>query len=223
MKKNAKKSKRHYILTDETIEYQGHILHRIKCIEEFVRNYYYTIKVGQLGGFVESYDNLQDNSWVDDEAKVFGNAIVKGNSIIRGHACVYGNAKITDAKISEWATICGNAQIIEGDVYGHACVYGNTQIGGEVYGCAQVYGSADIGINTKIYGSCHICGNVRIGEYTEIFGITKIDFPTSDVILPFRIKGDLYLKNTKEFLNYYKAERKNYLKEYEELKSYLNR
>lgn len=66
-----KKSKRHYILTDETIEYQGHVLHRIKCIEEFVRNYYYTIKVGQLGGFVESYDNLIDNSWVDDEAKVF--------------------------------------------------------------------------------------------------------------------------------------------------------
>lgn len=218
-----KKSKRHYALTDETIEYQGHILHRIKCIEEFVRNYYYTIKVGQLGGFVESYDNLQDNSWVDDEAKVFGNAIVKGDSIIRGHACVYGNAKITDAKISEWATVCGNAQIIEGYVHGHACIYGNTQIGGEVYGCTQVYGSADIGINTKIYGSCHICGNVRIGEYTEIFGMAKIDFPTSDAILPFRIKGDLYLKNTKEFLNYYKAERKNYLKEYEELKSYLNR
>jgi carbonic anhydrase/acetyltransferase-like protein (isoleucine patch superfamily) len=218
-----KKSKRHYVLTDETIEFQGHILHRIKCIEEFVRNYYYTIKVGQLGGFVESYDNLQDNSWVDDEAKVFGNSIVKGDSIIRGHACVYGNAKITDAKISEWATVCGNAQIIEGYVHGHACVYGNTQIGGEVYGCVQVYGSADIGINTKIYGSCHICGNVRIGEYTEIFGMAKIDFPTSDVILPFRIKGDLYLKNTKEFLNYYKTERKNYLKEYEELKSYLNR
>lgn len=218
-----KKSKRHYALTDETIEYQGHILHRIKCIEEFVRNYYYTIKVGQLGGFVESYDNLHDNSWVDDEAKVFGNAIVKGDSIIRGHACVYGNAKITDAKISEWATVCGNAQIIEGYVHGHACVYGNTQIGGEVYGCAQVYGSADIGINTKIYGSCHICGNVRIGEYTEIFGMAKIDFPTSDVILPFRIKGDFYLKNAKDFLNYYKAECKNYLKECEKLKLYFNR
>jgi uncharacterized beta-barrel protein YwiB (DUF1934 family) len=53
--------------------------------------------------------------------------------------------------------------------------------------------------------------------------MTKIDFPTSDVILSFRIKGDFYLKNTKDFLNYYKAERKNYLKEYEELKLYFNR
>lgn len=218
-----KKSKRHYILTDETIEYQGHILHRIKCIEEFVRNYYYTIKVGQLGGFVESYDNLQGDSWVDDEAKVFGNAIVREGSIVKGHACVYGNAKITNSKISEWATIFGNANIVEGYVHGHSKIYGHAQIGGEVYGCAQVYGRADIDINTKIYGSCHICGKVYVGEYVEIFGMTKIDFPTSDVILPFRINGDSYFKNTKDFLNYYIIEYKNYLKQSEQLKLYFNK
>lgn len=150
--------------------------------------------------------------------RCFGNAIVREGSIVKGHACVYGNAQITNSKISEWATIFGNAKIIEGYVHGHAKIYGNAQIGGEVYGCAQVYGYADIGINAKIYGSCHICGCVRVGEYTEIFGMTKIDFPTSDTIWSFRIKGDLYLKGTEDFFNYYNIEFKNYLKEGEPLK-----
>ena len=224
MKEKTQSCKRHYILTDETIEYQGHILHRIKCVKEFVRNYYYTIKVGQLGGFVESYDNLQGNSWVDGEAKVFGNAIVEKDSIVGGHACVYGNAHISHgAKVSGWATICRNAHVF-GDVYDHACVYGNAQISGEVYGCAQVYGHAEIDINAKIYGLCHICGSVSVEGYTEIFGMTKIDFPTSDIILPtLRIKGDFYFKNTEDFLNYYKTERKIFLKQYERQKLYFNR
>lgn len=61
----------HYILTDETKEIDGHILHRIKCTETFGN-----VEKGELGGFVESTSNLIDDAWVSDNACVFENAIV---------------------------------------------------------------------------------------------------------------------------------------------------
>ena len=41
-----------YELTDETMEWEGHTLHRIKALRDF--NY---VKAGDLGGWVESEDN----------------------------------------------------------------------------------------------------------------------------------------------------------------------
>lgn len=48
---------RHYELTDETIEFDGHTLHRIRCTEDFLN-----ITKGTLGGFVEGYENLCDEA-----------------------------------------------------------------------------------------------------------------------------------------------------------------
>lgn len=62
----------HYELTDETIEFDGHTLHRIKCTEDLLN-----ITKGTLGGFVESYENLCGEAWVGDDAKVYAGAVVK--------------------------------------------------------------------------------------------------------------------------------------------------
>jgi hypothetical protein len=43
-----------YELTDETMEIDGHILHRIRAL----KNIGETINVGDLGGFVENEENL---------------------------------------------------------------------------------------------------------------------------------------------------------------------
>lgn len=72
-------SKRNYELTDETIDYNGTILHRIRTIVDLPQ---YGVKAGDLGGFVESYDNLRGNAWVCDNAKVFGCAQVFGNAVV---------------------------------------------------------------------------------------------------------------------------------------------
>ena len=42
-----------YELTDETMEWEGHTLHRIKALRDFN-----DVKAGDLGGWVESEDNL---------------------------------------------------------------------------------------------------------------------------------------------------------------------
>lgn len=83
--------KRKYELTDETMELYGATLHRIRALVDFS-----DVKAGDLGGWVESEDNLSH----------YGNAWVYGNALVYGNACVYDNAELD-----------GNAQ-----VGGNACV-----------------------------------------------------------------------------------------------------
>jgi hypothetical protein len=128
-----------YELTDETIDYKGHTLHRIKAVTNFG-----DIKAGDLGGFIESEDNLSHSGycWVYDEAKVYEHARVNNDAEIYGDADVYNEARVFDAA----------------KIYGNAKVYGNAQIRGnaEVYETAVVYGSA------KIYDCCWVYGNAVV-------------------------------------------------------------
>lgn len=89
-----------YKLTDETITYCGRTLHRIQALKDFS-----DIKAGDLGGYVESENNLsqEGNCWVADNALVYGNAEVFGNAEVSGNARVYDDAQVY-----------GNAQIKDG-------------------------------------------------------------------------------------------------------------
>lgn len=73
----------HYELTDETIEFDGHTLHRIKCTEDLLG-----IRRGDFGGFVEGYENLCDEAWVGGDAKVYGGAVVNSTASVYDDACV---------------------------------------------------------------------------------------------------------------------------------------
>ena len=68
-----------YKLTGETIEHDGHTLHRIKALKDFL-----TVKKGDLGGWIENEYNLSQESdcWVFNEAKVYGNARISRDSYI---------------------------------------------------------------------------------------------------------------------------------------------
>lgn len=99
------KENRHYKLTDETIEFDGHTLHRIRCTEDF-RN----ITKGTLGGFVESYKNLCDEAWVDGDAKVYGAVRIGGNAAIYDSAVIRQESPWT-LIISGYTQIGGNAVI----------------------------------------------------------------------------------------------------------------
>ena len=78
-----------YELTDETMEWEGHALHRIKALRDFN-----DVKAGDLGGWVESEYNLSqyEKCWLCD------NAIVYGDARIYGNARVCDNARIYDIK-----------------------------------------------------------------------------------------------------------------------------
>ena len=104
-----------YELTKETKTLaDGTVLHRIRALMDISR---YGVKSGDLGGWVEKYDNLSqdgdawvsDNAWVSDDAWVYGNAKVSGNACVSDDAKVYGNAKVYgDADVYGDAEVSGN-------------------------------------------------------------------------------------------------------------------
>lgn len=147
-----------YILTEETLSYKGHTLHRIKAIIDFGID----ISRGDLGGWVESENNLSQEGecWISEEAKVYGNARVSENARIEDFAEVYDNAKVCDS-----ANVFGNAKI-----YGYALVYNETS----VFGNARVYSNARIHSNAVIYGSACVYGKAIIGGNAKIYDYARV-------------------------------------------------
>ena len=98
-----------YKLTEETLEIDGIILHRIIALKDF-----YGVKKGDLGGFVEKESNLAHdyNCWIYNDAKVCGEAMVYGEAKVCGDAKVCSNAKVCgEAMVYGEATVCSNAEV----------------------------------------------------------------------------------------------------------------
>lgn len=156
-----------YILTDITMEYAGHKLHRIKAVKNFL-----CIHKGDLGGWVEDEDNLSQegecwiyhNAKVFDNAKLFENARVYNEAEVFGYAQVFGNALIWDnAKVRGRAIICDKARISE-----YACIrdYAN------VYGRVSIRDYAVVCGDAVVYGEAIICGGAKI-ESDEDYAVFK--------------------------------------------------
>ena len=126
---------RKYELTEETKTIAGGtVLHRIRALMDISR---YGVKSGDIGGWIEKYDNLSQHgdAFVCDNARVYGDARVFGDARVSGNASVCDNARVFgDARISSNAWVYGNSC-----VYGNACVYGDAKVCGN----ANVRGYAD--------------------------------------------------------------------------------
>ncbi|WP_412058697.1 hypothetical protein [Bartonella sp. DGB2] len=110
-----------YAFTNETLNWGLYKLNRIRALKDFG-----TVKAGDLGGWIETEDNLSHSGdcWVADEAKVY-----------------------LKAKISQNACILGNANIL-----GNAYIFGDVSIGGDVCIKGSLYLSGDV----KIFGKVEI-------------------------------------------------------------------
>ena len=120
-------------------------VYRIRALRAFA-----DVKIGDLGGFVETKQNLSNmgNAWVYGDAKVYGNAEVCGDAKVCDNAWVRDNA---------W--VCGDARVCN-----NARVYGNAK----VYGNAEVYGDA------KVYGNAEVCGDAKVCDNANIFWCSSI-------------------------------------------------
>lgn len=104
-----------YILTEETKEVGGHILHRIQAVRDFG-----DVQKGDLGGWVESEENLSHDGdcWISSNGEVSGNGKVSGNGRVFGNGRVYGNGRVSDdgwvsddGRVSDDGWVFGNAKI----------------------------------------------------------------------------------------------------------------
>ena len=135
-----------------------------------------SVDEGEFGGLIESEKNLsqQGECWVDDGAKVYGNAKVYGDGWIGANAKVYDNAEVF-----------GRAFVYEdAKVYGNAKVYGDAEVcrTGKVYDNARVYDSAKV-FDASASGDAKIYGDARI-----YYGAT-VDYEVSG--------GDITTTNSK--------------------------
>ena len=88
-----------YELTDETIEFEGRKLYRIKALKDIPS---IGVKAGDLGGFVESEYNLSQerDCWIFDDAKA------KDKSYVCDNSCMYGNSSMRD-----YSSMCDNSSM----------------------------------------------------------------------------------------------------------------
>ena len=189
-----------YKLTEETIIVNGRTLYRIEALRDFAY-----IKKGNKGGFVEKENNLSQcgDSWVDDDAKVFGNAQVcgnariYGNAIVRGNAQVYGHASVRgNAEVYGHADICGDAQVYdETKVYDNAQVYDNAEVLGnaEVYDNAKVFENAEVSFDAKVYD------NAKVYEYAMVQGNAKV-YGNAEIRTNACIYGDAVIDSIGDYI-----------------------
>ena len=190
-------------ITIDDCPYKGRktVLYRIKALKNFYLNFVIyredspgrrTVLDGELGGYVESEDNLSQEgaAWVLDDARVYGKARVGGNALVYERANVYG-----DAVVRGNAHVYGNAQVYQkAEVFGDARVYDNARIRGrsKVYDQANVYGNAQIHEDSNFdsedfdrimeeeaedgvaYCWSEVLGKAQVYENAEIFGRTLV-------------------------------------------------
>ncbi|WP_208442507.1 hypothetical protein, partial [Bartonella raoultii] len=130
----------------------GHFLTRIRALRDFG-----DVKKGDLGGYIESEDNLSHdgNCWVYNKARVFQNARVFGNAKVKSFFVdVYGNAQIYGNAIFEGMTLKDNAKL-SGNAHASNAVV--------IEGNAQIYDNARVTDHAHISDNAVICDDAHVG------------------------------------------------------------
>jgi len=129
--------------------------------QELGNNYSALVLEGELGGFVESEDNLSHDGkcWIYDSAKtvgharVSGNALVKHASVVEQYAEVFGNAVLND-----FTTVSGNARVCD-----KAVTFGNVFVVNDAVVCDE----ARLNGNIYVCDNACVCGRVQVYTYQD--------------------------------------------------------
>ncbi len=165
-----------YEMTNEVIEFEGRILHRIRALKDFG-----DVKKGDLGGFIGEEKNLsqEGNAWVYNNAKVCDDAIVRNNAIVKDNATIGGNAFVeVNALVCGKAYVFGSAHVTESaTVKDNAKIYGDAVIKGNaiVREYAIVKGDTAIMDSVQIFGNAIIRGTTRIYENAKVYDAALVD------------------------------------------------
>jgi len=138
-----------YELTNETIDWRGHTLHRIRALRDFG-----DVRAGDIGGWVESEDNLshEGNCWIHDEAKAYEDSRVAEDAKAYEHAEIKGYAELSGhAQAAGHAELRGRAKAYEhAEIRGYAKAYDHARLFGEAYAASEARLSGGMYATRKI-------------------------------------------------------------------------
>lgn len=121
----------------DSIQYKGVTLYRVVALRD-IESKNGTILKDTKGGYIQKLTNLAGLAWVDEEAKVYGDAVVRNYARVKHNAEVFENASVYGhAVIGGDALVYGKA-MVEGFVDDVAEVFGQAHVAGLVAGDAKV-------------------------------------------------------------------------------------
>ncbi|WNN12473.1 UDP-3-O-(3-hydroxymyristoyl) glucosamine nacyltransferase [Chryseobacterium phage MA9V-2] len=164
------------LIKDGSIKHAGRTLYKIKALVDIPNH---GVNAGDIGGWVESENNLQsDEAWIGDAAMVYGDAVVSEKALVTEFAQVSGFAEIKG-----FAKVQGNAKISDkARIWGSCTVEDNVTIGGFTFiadfaivrGFAKIAGEIQIIENARIWGHVKIYANAIIRGHAQIYGDAAI-------------------------------------------------
>lgn len=178
--------KKYEILKDQAITMNGSTIYRIKALKNFG-----DVEAGDIGGFVESEDNLSHEGpcWIYGDAMVYHKAKVKDNAIVRDYVHAFNNARVMEnaiveghARVSDDSTVFGNARVKDNsNVFGRGIVHGFAivQDNATVFEQARVYGETIIKDYAQVSGHIMVSRG-EISNSAVLFGIGEINFDVAE-------------------------------------------
>lgn len=161
----------HYELTNESKTLcDGTVVHRIRATRDLPHLY---ISAGDLGGWIESTDNLSGGAWVADEAIVYGRARVFDQALVAQKAHIFREACVFDqAQVYGKAKVSGEACVYDGAlVYGEARVFGKALVHGE----ASVHGQARVFDSAQVFEDAEVLDEAKVHDTALVHGDTRVN------------------------------------------------
>ena len=128
------------------------------------------VKAGDLGGFVESEENLSQtgNCWIFDSAIAMDNAWVMDNSQMYGDSQIWDNAKMHgDSQIWDNAKMHGDSQM-----WGSSRMSGNSKMRGnsQMFDDSWMSGNSQMWDDSQMHGDSQMCGNSEMRGNSKLTG-----------------------------------------------------
>ena len=141
--------------------------HRIRALKYIGED----VEPGDLGGFVESEDNLSQEGvcWIFNDAIACESALVSGNAVLKDQAVARGTALVSNnAEVGGKAIVQDYAIVLEGYVSGNTHICGNAKLIKELNSEGVPEVSGDAYVYGMLSGSVHCCGEAIILPGTEL-------------------------------------------------------
>ena len=172
-----KEEKKYEILTDEenTIEFEGRILHRIRALKDFG-----FVKIGEIGGYVQTEDNLSqyNKCWIYDDAKCMDNARVCDNAKMFRDSKMYDNSKMfNNSRMYDNTKMFDNAKTYDNStMFDKAEMHNNSAMldNSTMYDNSQMFNNTEMHNNTEMYDNSVMYDNAGMYDCSQMFGNSQM-------------------------------------------------
>ena len=180
---------RKYELTNISMEFGIKTLYRIRALKDFS-----DVKVGDLGGWVQSEDNLSQKGecWIYDEAKCMDNARMYDDSCMYGYSEMYDSSRMHgDSKMHNYSEMHDYSIM-----YSYSKMYDNAEMhdNSKMYGNSIMYGNSMMFDYSEMFDDSAMYGNSTMNGYSIMFGNSEL-YDDSEMHGRSRMYGDSILKD----------------------------